>query len=59
MTVFIITVHPCHLYTGLLDQWLIEGKFTEEEALALSYDMLAAGIDTVSNVTQTDKKKLF
>ena len=34
---------------GLLDQWLIEGKFTEEEALSLSYDMLSAGIDTVSN----------
>ncbi len=32
---------------GLLDQWLIEGKFTEEEALSQSYDMLAAGIDTV------------
>lgn len=32
---------------GLLDQWLIEGKFTEEEALSQSYDMLSAGIDTV------------
>ena len=30
-----------------LDQWLIEGKFTEEEALSLSYNMLSAGIDTV------------
>ena len=33
---------------GLLDQWLIEGKFTKDEALSLSCDMLAAGIDTVS-----------
>ena len=35
---------------GLLDQWLIEGKYTEEEALVLSCDMLAAGMDTVSNI---------
>lgn len=34
--------------SGLLDQWLIEGKFTEEEALSQSFDMLSAGIDTVS-----------
>ena len=33
---------------GLLDQWLIEGKYTEEEALVQSCDMLAAGMDTVS-----------
>lgn len=33
---------------GLMEQWLIEGKFTEKEALVLSCDMLAAGIDTVS-----------
>lgn len=32
---------------GLLDQWIIEGKFTEKEALSQSYDMLSAGIDTV------------
>jgi hypothetical protein len=32
---------------GLLQQWLIEGRFTEEEALSQSYDMLSAGIDTV------------
>ena len=32
---------------GLLNKWLIEGKFTEEEALSQSYDMLSAGIDTV------------
>lgn len=33
---------------GLLEQWLIEGNYTEEEALTQSIDMLAAGIDTVS-----------
>ena len=33
---------------GVLDQWLIEGKYTEEEALMQSCDMLAAGLDTVS-----------
>jgi hypothetical protein len=33
---------------GILDQWLIEGKYTEEEALVLSCDMLAAGMETVS-----------
>ena len=39
---------PAHFFSsGLLDQWLIEGKFTEEEALSTSYDMLSAGIDTV------------
>ena len=27
---------------------MIEGKFTEEEALSQSYDMLSAGIDTVN-----------
>ena len=31
-----------------MEQWLIEGKFTEEEVLMQSCDMLAAGIDTVS-----------
>ena len=35
----------------MLQQWLIEGKFTEEEALSQSYDMLSAGIDTVNNNT--------
>ena len=34
---------------GLLDQWLIEGKLTEEEALVQACDMLGAGIDTTSN----------
>ena len=33
---------------GVLDQWLIEGKYMEEEALVLSCDLLAAGIDTVN-----------
>ena len=33
---------------GVLDQWLIEGKYTEEEALVLSYDLLAVGMETVS-----------
>ena len=37
----------CTSLIGLLDQWLIEGKFTEEEALSQSYDMLSAGIDMV------------
>ena len=32
---------------GMLDQWLIEGKFTEEEAVALSCEMLAGGVDSV------------
>ena len=30
---------------------MIEGKFTEEEALSQSYDMLSAGIDTVTKMT--------
>ena len=40
---------------GLLDQWLIEGKYTEEEALVLSCDMLAAGMDTVSIASSPDQ----
>ena len=32
---------------GMLDQWLIEGKFTEDEVISLSCEMLSAGIDTV------------
>ena len=39
----------CWHTVGLLEQWLIEGNYTEEEALTQSIDMLAAGIDTVSN----------
>ena len=38
----------CWHTVGLLEQWLIEGNYTEEEAQMLSVDMLAAGIDTVS-----------
>ena len=38
----------CVLCAGLMEQWLIEGKFSEEEILMQSCDMLAAGIDTVS-----------
>ena len=34
---------------GILDQWLIEGKLTEEEAIVQACDMLGAGIDTTSN----------
>ena len=33
---------------GLLEQWLREGKMTEEEALMNSADMFFAGVDTVS-----------
>lgn len=47
----LIGVPPGYLSStdaGLLDQWLYEGKFTEEEALSQSFDMLSAGIDTVS-----------
>ena len=32
---------------GLLEQWLREGKMTEENALMLSADMFFAGVDTV------------
>ena len=34
---------------GILDQWLIEGKLTEDEAIVQACDMLGAGIDTTSN----------
>ena len=40
---------------GVLDQWLIEGKYTEEEALVLSCDLLAAGMDTVSILCRSTK----
>ena len=33
---------------GLLEQWLREGKMTEELALMLSADMFSAGVDTVN-----------
>ena len=32
---------------GLLEQWLREGKMTEEEALMNAADMFSAGVDTV------------
>ena len=34
---------------GLLDQWLIEGKLTEEEAIVQACDQLGAGVETTSN----------
>ena len=34
---------------GLLNQWLIEGQLSEEEAIAQAFGMLAAGTDTTSN----------
>ncbi len=33
---------------GLLEQWLREGKLSEEEAIASSIAMFIAGVDTVS-----------
>lgn len=42
------------LHTGLVEQWLVEGKLTEDEAISLSCDMLAAGIDTVSEWESID-----
>ena len=44
---------------GLLDQWIIEGKYSEEEALVLSCDMLAAGMDTVSQVPTKSTLHLY
>ena len=35
--------------TGLLNQWLAEGKLSEEEAIAQAFGLLAAGTDTTSN----------
>ncbi len=49
----------CNSNIGLLDQWLIEGKFTEEEALFLSCDMLAAGIDTVGFCNRLISMQLY
>ena len=34
---------------GLLDQWLIEGKLSKEEAITQACVMLGAGVDTTSN----------
>ena len=33
---------------GMLQQWLMEGKMTEKEALMAATSMFAAGVDTVS-----------
>ena len=33
---------------SLLEQWLTEGKVSEEHAIILSIDMFGAGVDTVS-----------
>ncbi|KAL5469466.1 hypothetical protein EMCRGX_G030723 [Ephydatia muelleri] len=35
--------------TSMMEQWLIEGNFSQKEALNLSCDIMAAGIDTTSN----------
>ena len=37
---------------------MIEGKFTEAEALSQSYDMLSAGIDTVTIKDVIMEKKI-
>ena len=34
---------------GLVEQWLLEGKMTEEEAISQACDQIAAGVDTTSN----------
>ena len=34
---------------SLLEQWLLEGKMTEEEAISQACDQIAAGVDTTSN----------
>ena len=34
---------------GLMEQLLIEGKLSEEEIFMMSVDLLAVGIDTVSD----------
>ena len=38
---------------GLLEQWLREGKLSEQEAIAESVSMFAAGVDTVRPHTYT------
>ena len=35
---------------GFLDQWLLEGKLSNDQILPIFGDLLAAGIDTVSQV---------
>ena len=39
-----------HTGQSLLEQWLIEGKQTKEEAVKFSTGILAGGLDTVSGV---------
>ena len=33
---------------GILEQWMIEGKLEQEDALTQACDLLTAGLDTVS-----------
>lgn len=33
---------------GILEQWLIKGKLTQEESLTQACDLLSAGLDNVS-----------
>ena len=35
---------------SLIEQWMIEGKMSEEQCIASAMDMFGAGIDTVSTV---------
>ena len=35
---------------SLMEQWMIEGKLTEEQCIASAMDMFGAGIDTVSKI---------
>ena len=50
--VLISVLAPVRLFgvyiSAMMEQWLIEGKFSEKEILMLSCDMLAAGVDTVN-----------
>ena len=43
-----MTYHACIQISALLEQWLIEGKFSHKETLMMASQMLAGGIDTVS-----------
>ena len=35
---------------SLLEQWMIDGKMTEEQCISSAIDMLIAGVDTVSQL---------
>ena len=35
----------------LLDQWIMDGKMSEEQCISSAIDMLATGVDTVSTIT--------